>query len=282
MLLFRYFKSHGYETLRDGQLKASAPSSFNDPFEFLPKFPTSLPIAEAKRLLKAREKSDDWYQKTKRTNPAISNKKIFKEWMRGNREVNAKTLRENHTRLMRDVLESRLQIMDRKQRIVCFSQEARHPWEEILLWSHYADSHRGVRIGFNMPAALPPPMVLAPMRYQEARCSASFQEITDPNSNSKWAIEAMMVKSKGWEYEREVRLFNRPEDCNRVKESSGAIGYYVRFDASWVTTVDLGMRFPESKIPEIFELVKQKYPLAILRKGRFHDQTFAVEYTPAV
>ena len=35
MLLYRYFGSHAFETLKEAKLKTSRISSFNDPFEFL-------------------------------------------------------------------------------------------------------------------------------------------------------------------------------------------------------------------------------------------------------
>src|SRR2546426_4361250 len=86
-------------------------------------------------------------------------------------------------------------------------------WNNPLLWSHYADKHKGICLGFDVVAAdentiyveyanerLPPPLKL----------DASF------------ALNLLRTKFAGWEYEGEVRIF-----ATRDTEENGY--YYANF-----------------------------------------------------
>ena len=89
-------------------------------------------------------------------------------------------------------------------------------WNNPLLWSHYADKHKGICLGFDVVAAdentiyveyanerLPPPLKL----------DASF------------ALNLLRTKFAGWEYEGEVRIF-----ATRDTEENGY--YYANFDGN--------------------------------------------------
>lgn len=101
---------------------------------------------------------------------------------------------------------------------------------DILMWSHYADSHKGVCIGFDPEkmAAFPPFRI----KYSELRPSINLR--TD---NGIPIIEkGLLTKSDHWQYEREWRLIERkftgpfdiPRDCIK----------YVVFGARITTDVE--------------------------------------------
>ena len=93
---------------------------------------------------------------------------------------------------------------------MCLSKNCTDP----LLWAHYADKHRGMCLGFDIPDD---PHVVHSVNYADER------ELQDPylllKSVASQPLEValtatmrkLLLKYKGWQYEDEVRLFKRLE-----------------------------------------------------------------------
>ncbi|WP_428851637.1 DUF2971 domain-containing protein [Imbroritus primus] len=92
--------------------------------------------------------------------------------------------------------------------VFCTSKDNTHP----LMWSHYADNHRGVCIGFS---ALMPPLALAqPVIYSPTRPVLKFGN--NPDEISK----ALCHKADFWQYEREYRVISLPNASGDLSEFS--------------------------------------------------------------
>ncbi|SDF29380.1 DUF2971 domain-containing protein [Bosea robiniae] len=76
--------------------------------------------------------------------------------------------------------------------IICFSAS----WQNPVQWSHYADKHRGICLGFDVPK-----QYLAEIQYYPTR-----QVL---NRSTPDAIRSLMIRAKyeHWRYEEEWRLF---------------------------------------------------------------------------
>ena len=122
MLLFRYFGSHALETLQDCHLKAATVSSLNDPFELLYQLTGTMTMAKAKRHLKQRIKSDQFFAVAQLHNPTIRTKKDLKKFMAAKRDTIAKNLVSSFPRLKAETFLANTS--DRLLRIVCFSESA--------------------------------------------------------------------------------------------------------------------------------------------------------------
>lgn len=86
-----------------------------------------------------------------------------------------------------------LRIKKDKTRICSLSKDYRH----ILLWSHYADGHKGCCIEVSMRD---PGATLRDINY------VSELQTVDRAVDAE---ELLSYKSKSWEYEQEIRLFGR-------------------------------------------------------------------------
>ncbi len=103
---------------------------------------------------------------------------------------------------------------------LCFSTN----WSNPLLWSHYADKHKGICLGFDIPDrpdAVQTPIYVDGPEMQDPEIL--FQALRNRNF---WIAEApimrkLLLKYKGWRYEDEVRLFARLD---------GKPGQYSYFD----------------------------------------------------
>ena len=83
--------------------------------------------------------------------------------------------------------------------LICFSQS----WENPVLWSHYADKHRGICLGFDAPDDLPKPVIYTP----DALKVAHSEKKSLPKITEDFMKSLLLTKFVDWRYENEVRLF---------------------------------------------------------------------------
>ena len=100
--------------------------------------------------------------------------------------------------------------------IICFSSR----WSNPVLWSHYADSHKGAALGFDIDASL-----LKTVDYTSKRLAISDYihnfEVFD--EDIVWKL--LLTKFTHWRYETEKRLF---VGLDETEEKSGL--YFKQFD----------------------------------------------------
>ena len=92
--------------------------------------------------------------------------------------------------------------------ILCFSRN----WDNLLLWSHYGDSHKGVCLGFDIPVGDPGSNYDTDVLYQP-----NLLQIRGPEDVTEdLANRLLRTKHESWSYEQEVRMFgdlNDPADA---------------------------------------------------------------------
>ena len=99
-----------------------------------------------------------------------------------------------------------------KMAILCFSRN----WDNLLLWSHYGDSHQGVCMGFDIPQGEPGADYDTDVLYQP-----NLLQISGPDDvNLDLAARLHRTKHESWSYEQEVRMFvglNDPPDADNLR-----------------------------------------------------------------
>ena len=105
-------------------------------------------------------------------------------------------------------------------RVLCFSRS----WTNPVIWSHYADKHRGVCIGFDAPNDN-----LLEVAYSGARLESQLQQHlqSDGKITPEFSKRLLTTKFADWKYEDEVRMFVRPEECQEKDDL-----HFVSFGAS--------------------------------------------------
>ncbi|MEW7972761.1 MAG: DUF2971 domain-containing protein [Candidatus Thiodiazotropha endolucinida] len=88
---------------------------------------------------------------------------------------------------------------------LCFSRRIINP----LLWSHYADRHRGVALELEVDDQL-----AVPVQYRRSRMKLDIQRIKSSGGFSEKLAEQLgSTKSRHWLYEEEVRVAIDLQDC---------------------------------------------------------------------
>lgn len=118
-------------------------------------------------------------------------------------ELLAMNLRDRHLRAQIEIARS---VIASKFGVLCFSTNRHEP----LLWSHYADKHNGICLGFDIPGEK-----LASITYIKNRIEEQLILQTNPITLNDEIFEKFLTsKYSGWEYEKEVRAqieLNRPD-----------------------------------------------------------------------
>ena len=86
--------------------------------------------------------------------------------------------------------------------VLCFTAE----WNGILQWSHYADRHRGICLGFDVSSF---ETKFGPVEYKS-------RKLAFPNTlDQAFAWRILRTKYRGWHYEQEWRAFITLEESER-------------------------------------------------------------------
>jgi hypothetical protein len=124
--------------------------------------------------------------------------------------------------------------VSRKWGILCFSQT----WKEQLLWAHYADKHKGIALGFEIPEG-----ELFKVTYSYIEDRTKIELTDDKNYNEQKLLDLAKIKFHEWEYEKEFRLLVLLGDCKKDKD-----GHFISFGNNLkLREIVLGCRFNYNK-----------------------------------
>lgn len=118
--------------------------------------------------------------------------------------------------------------------VICFGKH----WKSPVMWAHYAQSHTGVCLGFDVPDDKPKQMVYEPERIKWAVDHAKPIRGIDANLLEK----VITTKYTQWAYEEEWRLFAKLEDPDPTNGE-----YYLNFGPDLtLRQIIVGARCPNS------------------------------------
>lgn len=119
--------------------------------------------------------------------------------------------------------------------LLCYCKSIENP----VVWSHYADAHRGIVLGIEYEDERD----IIDIKYQDARGSIVNPAHSADNQEMKYQIDednirhVFGIKATSWEYEQEARRVIALDQCDMLNEL-----YYESFDRSSLRFVVLGAR----------------------------------------
>jgi len=157
--------------------------------------------------------------------------------------------------------------------LICFSDN----WKSPVMWAHYADKHKGVCLGFDVPDTGPDPLA-GPVSYNPKRLQFVLDQTKDLGGIDSDFLKAVLyTKAHEWSYEREWRALAD------LKEKDSATGYYyVDFGPQLqLREVILGSR---NSVPvgQMAKLVRKNQEAVQVLKARPAFQEFAMVRNKAV
>lgn len=272
----RYMKfDYAEESLRTGLYKVSHPSEFNDPFECRGKYinyeePLRKYVHDNYDRLKF-EKIRDWDISSPEIQAGLTETAIFLGEVEKFNEV---------------LDDSWIGAFDGRMYIMCFVKErGLKSTSDVLFWSHYADSGRGVKITFDMPEDVgDSPYYVREVSYTDKvpvfDCR-QMKELFKGEEVTDYIDLLSYTKGRAWEYENEVRMFISREHAEskylcKKKNSLGGEIVMVRLGHLCVRRVDFGPRVDRERASRLISDLKQfkdasqiGFYEAMLRSGEY-------------
>lgn len=154
-------------------------------------------------------------------------------------------------------------IVNEEEGLLCFSKS----WKSPLLWSHYADKHRGIALGFEIPDD----SLVAVNYIQGMQKLNVLSNQTKQRAINRFLDRLKHTKFDAWDYEEEVRQFIQIGD---LESQSGL--YFIPFSEVLVLReVILGPRC-DVPIESMRALVGKVSPKVVVKKARIAYTRFGV------
>lgn len=192
-------REHVRDTIINNTVYLATPASFNDPFDCAPAFSPSL-TPEGAYALASRSLARE-HPRWDEEKLDLAAKEFVEQTRRADMALVAQGLREGYE-TVRDWLA-----------LYCVSGTC----SSALMWSHYADAHSGICIGFDSGVdifAKAQPVIYSHVRHT-----------VDPvhDSNEQRLANSLLLKSADWKYEKEWRYIDFEAGPGRRQLNGSAI-----------------------------------------------------------
>ena len=148
-------------------------------------------------------------------------------------------------------------------------------YSNILMWSHYANAHKGFVVGFDTSwENFRLGWGLFPVEYSDDRAIVDFVPMRGLEHEEVFRLAK--TKSKHWSYELEYRqIFNLPA---RTRLANGGQTYFVSVDPSAIRTIIFGYRCPQALEVSIRRAVA-KHELSVrYMRAAIHQTKYELEF----
>ena len=170
----------------------------------------------------------------------------------------------------RKAWQATVQEIGKKFGVICLSRK----WSNPLLWSHYADKHFGICLGFDVDDEL-----IKDVIYQKSKLKGPL-DLKKPYGglNQEQMQKILYTKFSDWKYEDEVRVMadlNDPEPC-ACPDNSNRLCYFFDFNSQLqLKEIIVGMRSKVTKT-EIQKSLQDYHHNVEIIKARLAFNTFCV------
>ncbi|MEX1014345.1 MAG: DUF2971 domain-containing protein [Candidatus Paceibacterota bacterium] len=145
--------------------------------------------------------------------------------------------------------------------------------EQILMWSHYANSHKGFCIGLNkkeLQESIRPLLITEGkfIKLYDVLYQKSYPQINPLKvGQDEYFALPLTIKSKAWEYEDEVRLI--------FKDGADEL---LKVEKKIFQDITLGCRMYEDNQNEILEIVKTEFDRLPVYKAMLSNDEFSLVF----
>jgi hypothetical protein len=249
------------QTIFEGKIRFAKVSELNDPFEgrpyLVPKH--SDPVAQAKEIYA--NVLQDAYAEGLRGQAAEEQARFETVAM-----MNPAVPQEARQRAL-------IEVINENFWVYCASATR----EPILMWSHYADGHRGLALHFD--ARLPPfDRYLFEVDYGEEYPEYPFPAAQTDVSTSEAARALLYTKAPGWRYEEEFRSIRVIEPGPGRDMGLTWDGQIATLSAPALVGVTLGAAMPGDVASELVREITDVRPSLEIWQARVKDREYGLNF----
>lgn len=276
-ILYHYVPlKYGMSDLKKARLKLSRPTDLNDPLDsagFYKGYPAKEVFFKHFANMLFKEQVSNLREQ------GVPDVEIWREYRGMVSEAFSRTLVPFHP--LKDNL------------IASFCAETNNLNTDVLLWSHYADNCKGIRIGLKFPGGCP--YDVCQIVYAKHMPSLNFAKLTrceaipDKFNNMLHDYHGRMICTKhtAWKYEQEYRLITNIDDDKYVVQDDKL--FFVKIPVNYVQNVDFGCRAfgnEKMKADELFlRMAKELHDatgldINLFRKAEMQVGRYGYKYVP--
>jgi hypothetical protein len=240
--------SHQFQRriLTDSEIYLSSAEQFNDPFD------SSTPHRYKKEDLTRDNlykkllivSSEQWPHLTQEQLTNICNERINSGVFE-----NERYWKENHNSYLKSVNEI----------LGLFSMSALN--NNLLMWSHYADSHRGFCVGLNVDLFSELTGSICQVSYDN-----KFPELGLFDDSLENFLSLFTTKSLDWSYEKEYRILK----VNYAKKT-------IKLTNNCITEIILGCKMKDEHKKEIAKIIDTKFKHANIYQSELNSEEFKID-----
>ena len=257
-IVYKYARPERVDVLENGYIRFTQLNALNDPFEALPSFCEfrSGAIEQMKEFTSAKFGKS----KTGAIEP------IFPEIV------------DDFVRQLPDTLSRKFAFLSLSKRR-----------DNLVMWSHYADSHRGFVLGlfadnrFFKPGNGKGRHGLCEVSYSNKRVILPRRAYPRLGLQGAHDLNDVIfyTKSTHWAYEEEVRIVGDPEAADRTESETPTIPIHLfKLPSECVAEIILGHRMDTDYVARFRTILAEHYRGAQLLRARVDDEVFELRIEP--
>ena len=248
-VLYKYKPWNDYtkKILTDGELYFPSIGKLNDPFE------GSIPYIFDQSELTTENIFRWMYKMAKHTHPTWKEQEIYDyvcEEQKKGRLFDEKHIEKQNIETREDV--------EKLFGILSLTTKSNN----FLMWSHYANSHTGICIGFNVHKVFD--AVKGTLRDVIYQTYLPVKHLDD--DTAQFITNLLFTKSKDWEYEDEYRLIKM--------NASNSI---IKIPLESIVSITLGCKIPIEAKNEIIYIVKKQIPSCKIYEASLSKTKFELD-----
>lgn len=200
--VFKYCDRRGVDILRNLELKITPADQLNDVFEFSPHVICSAPRRMAKDALRDKTTVRESYHDDKRSGFFVGTEREYRRFWKSKRKTLLSPLAAGIVENLPAVQARFPRLQSHYSGLLCLTSNP----DSVVMWSHYADNHRGIVVEFDRSWHLfAEGKGLRPVDYVHERPKWD-EAVAEGSEAEKIQFDAVIFhKNQEWSYESELR-----------------------------------------------------------------------------
>lgn len=282
--LYKYVTAEvGLHILRNWKIRFSPPATFNDPFEMRPHMapPTETKLMENFEEEMLKRAKEDLRKMLPPSIPYESVEPLVKSFLKNNKDKLLHGAMPQVASAFGEMAKVVNKTFNREIGILCLCEVPKH----LLMWAHYADSHKGLLIEFDPSHSFftkghPDNNDLGCLRsvvYSPIR--PTFDAFSETGS-----FDDFLTKGRDWEYEHEWRiLWALSKADSTIALNDGQMIHFYNVPPAAIRSVVIGCKTYDITKMDIVQALKQRVDTAHIRlyHARLDNATFDIHFDAA-
>lgn len=256
MIVYKYVVPERIDVIENGCIRFTQAAALNDPFEMHPCFTLFNESLEGLLRMRLRQEEGHFNAHSMVIGEIIIPKKV----------------REHILEFQR--------IQGRSYPMLSVTKKRNN----LLMWSHYANAHRGFVIGFDIDNPF--------FRHQEPRRMTLLMGVTysperfilprfEEAMTREVYEQTLLRKSVYWTYEEEFRMFADPNDADIVKKGNDGLDIYLfKFPPECLKEIIFGHQMQASLKQRTSDIVSGRYLNVELFEAHLSETNFDLDIVP--